>query len=88
MTQLLLDLQGIFQRIFDADELRISPETTATDIDGWDSMAHINLVVAIEKHFGVKFSASDIAALGRGGQNVGNMMALLESKLGQRSRTQ
>ena len=66
-------LQEIFRRVFDDDELTVTESTTAVDIDGWDSMAHINLIIAIEKEFGVSFSAADIAALGKRGRNVGNI---------------
>jgi len=67
--------------VFDDDELSITMATSAGDIDGWDSMAHINLIIAIEKQFGVSFSASEIAALGRRGQNVGSIMQLLNEKI-------
>ena len=82
MTDVQTDLQEVFRRVFDDDDLSISPATTAADIDGWDSMAHINLIIAAEKKFGVSFSASEIAALGRRGQNVGSMIDLLASKIG------
>ena len=83
MTALQPALQDLFRRVFDDDELVIDAATSAADIDGWDSMAHINLIVAIEKQFGVSFSAGELAALGRRGQNVGSMMQLLAAKLGQ-----
>jgi acyl carrier protein len=76
-------LVEVFRRVFDDDELSITSATTAADIDGWDSMAHINLIIAIEKQFGVSFSASEIAALGRRGQNVGSIAQLLAAKIGQ-----
>jgi acyl carrier protein len=82
MTDVQTDLQEVFRRVFDDDDLSVTPATTAADIDGWDSMAHINLIIAAEKKFGVSFSASEIAALGRRGQNVGSMIELLTSKIG------
>jgi acyl carrier protein len=75
-------LQEVFRLVFDNDELSITEATSAADIDGWDSMAHINLIIAIEKRFGVSFSANEIAALGRRGQNVGGMMRMLGEKTG------
>jgi acyl carrier protein len=81
MDDLLVDLQNVFRRVFDEDELVITPSTSADDVDGWDSMAHINLIVAIEKKFGVRFTASDLAALGGVGQNVGNLLGLLAGKV-------
>jgi acyl carrier protein len=82
MADLLADLQTVFRRVFDEDDLVITETTSAADVNGWDSMAHINLIVAIEKKFGVRFTASEIASLGGAGQNVGNMAKLLAAKVG------
>jgi acyl carrier protein len=82
MNQLQSELQGVFRRVFDDDELVITEATSAADIDGWDSMAHINLIIAVEKRFGVKFAASEIAALARHGQTVGSILRILEAKTG------
>jgi acyl carrier protein len=84
MSALQSDLQDVFRRVFDEDDLTISDLTSAEDIDGWDSMAHINLIIAIESKFKIKFSASEIAALARRGQTVGNMMEMLAAKTGSR----
>jgi len=85
MSALQSDLQEVFRRVFDDDDLTISDSTSADDIDGWDSMAHINLIIAIEKHFKIKFAASEIATLGRRGQTVGNLMEMLAAKTGPRA---
>ncbi len=56
-------LQEIFRDIFDDEEIVITRETTAADIEGWDSFAQINLMTAIEKEWGIKFTiltASDM----------------------------
>jgi acyl carrier protein len=85
MSALQGDLQDVFRRVFDDDDLAISASTSAEDIDGWDSMAHINLIIAIEKRFKIKFAAGEIATLARRGQTVGNMMELLNAKIGSRT---
>ena len=54
--ELLLQLQEIMADTFDLDAVEISPKTTAADIEEWDSLSHIRLIVAIEREFGVKFS--------------------------------
>jgi acyl carrier protein len=82
MNQLQSELQDVFRRVFDDDELVITESMSAADVDGWDSMAHINLIIAIEKRFEIKFTASEIAALGRRGQNVGSMLQILAVKTG------
>jgi acyl carrier protein len=84
MDRVHTELQDVFRRIFDDDELVITNETTAADVDGWDSLAQINLIIAVEKHFGIRFTAGDLAALQGPGQNVGNLVGLLIMKVGQR----
>jgi acyl carrier protein len=69
-------LEGIFRDVFDDPKLSISPATTAQDIPMWDSLAHINLVMAIESEFRIKFALGEIQEL----QNVGEMAALIQKK--------
>ena len=66
-------LLPIFQNVFDDDNLIIKNHTTAKDISGWDSLAHIRLIVAIEKSFHLRFSADEISEL----ENVGDMVDLI-----------
>lgn len=67
----------VFRDIFDDDELEIGNATSAADIDDWDSLMHVTLVVALEKEFGIRLKASEIGAL----DNVGAMVDLISSKL-------
>jgi len=76
MSNTLSLLQPIFQEVFDDDDLLIESSTAADDVDGWDSLAHIRLVVAIEREFNMRFSASEISDL----ENVGEMCDLIISK--------
>jgi len=76
MKKIISKLIPIFRAVFDDDGLIIEKSTTAEDIDGWDSLAHIRLVVAIEKAFGLKFSAAEISNL----KNVGEMTELINNK--------
>lgn len=76
MINIINQLHPIFVDIFDDEDLTIEPSTTAEDVDGWDSLAHIRLVVAIEKVFQMNFSASEISNL----ENVGEMAELIISK--------
>jgi acyl carrier protein len=78
----LLELQDVFRRVFDDDDLIINGETSAVDIEGWDSIAFVNLIIAVEKHFKVRFAASEIGTLGKPGQNIAAMLALLKAKTG------
>jgi acyl carrier protein len=64
--------------VHDAKGLRIDAETTADQTEGWDSFNHINIVVATEQHFGVKFKTAEIESL----RNVGELVALIARKKG------
>jgi len=71
-----IQLTGIFHDIFDDDKLVISDITTASDIDEWDSLAHLSLIVAIEAKFNIKFSMDEVVDM----QNVGNIIKIIEAK--------
>ncbi len=72
-TAILEAIQPIFHDVFDDDSLVITRATSAADIEDWDSLEQINLLSAMEKKFGVKFSLGDV----RGLQNVGDLVDLL-----------
>lgn len=71
-------LQEIFCDVFDDDEIEITEETTADDIEGWDSLTHVQLIVAVEKAFSVKFSTVEVMKL----KNVGEFIELIRKKVG------
>ncbi|MBE5894852.1 MAG: acyl carrier protein [Lachnospiraceae bacterium] len=71
------ELQEIFRDIFDDEDLVITEETTAEDIEDWDSLTHIQLIVAIEKKFQIKFSATEI----KSSENVGEFVKMIEKKV-------
>ncbi len=75
---LLLEIQDIMRDVFDVDDLVISESTTAEDVEEWDSLSHIRLIVALEREFGFKFKNSEIESL----KNVGDLMTLIQSKVG------
>jgi acyl carrier protein len=69
-------LNGIFREVFDDSSIVVKRETTADDIDDWDSLSHLNLVIAVEMKFGVKFALGELQSL----KNVGDMSDLIEKK--------
>ena len=71
-------LEHIFQTVFDREDLTLRDEMTAGDIDGWDSLAQINLIVGAEAAFTVRFQTSEIKAL----KDVGQFKRLIAAKLG------
>ncbi len=74
---ILLLLEGIFKDELDNDNIRLRYETVADDIDEWDSLTHVQLVVAIEKKFKIRFSSSEINSWA----NVGEICASILGKL-------
>ncbi|MBQ3786930.1 MAG: acyl carrier protein [Lachnospiraceae bacterium] len=76
MTETMTKLQDIFRDFFDDEDIVLTDETTADDIDGWDSLTHVQLIVAVEKAFSVKFSTVEVMKL----KNVGEFAALIEKK--------
>ena len=72
------ELTEIFRDIFDDEEIELTDETTADDIEDWDSLEQINLLVAIEKKFSIKFKLDEVSHLA----NVGNMVDLVQKLVG------
>ncbi len=69
-------LTEIFQDVFDEDSIQVTPELSAKDVDGWDSITHIRLILTVERAFKIKFSTSEIGKLG----NVGDLVALIKAR--------
>ena len=78
MPQILTRLQPIFQEVFENPSLTVSRESSATTVEGWDSIAHVNLIAAVEEAFGVRFALGELEEL----RNVGDMIDLIARKLG------
>ena len=76
-TEILLRMNSVISDILDLPDLVLEPELTAKDIDGWDSLAHINIIVGMENEFAIKFKLADIKLL----KNVGDFVELVNSKL-------
>lgn len=70
-------VQNVFREVFDKPELEIFREMQAKDVDGWDSLNHITLIMTLEETFKVKFSTREVM----GFQNVGEMIDCLSGKL-------
>jgi acyl carrier protein len=77
-AELYAGLNEIFRKVLDNEAIALTPEMTADDVEGWDSMNHIFIVVEIERHFSVKFQATEMEEL----KNVGELAALVREKCG------
>ncbi len=69
-------LNEIFRDLFGDDTISLGPDATAADIAEWNSFNHINIVVAVESRFGIKFNTVEVEGL----KNVGDMVELIERK--------
>jgi acyl carrier protein len=70
-------LNAVFCEVFDNPDIRIRADMTADDVDGWDSLSHVNLIVAVEARFGITFTQRELLTF----RNVGDLARSVESKL-------
>jgi len=75
--ELLQRLNEIFREVFDDEDIDITPEMTANDVDGWDSLSHVNLIVAIESKFKITFSQKELLTF----KNVGDLLNSIRGKI-------
>ena len=75
--QILEEINRIFKEVFDNESLHVNPTTTANDIDEWDSLMHIRLIISHEIHFKIKFTTQEITEL----ENVGEFADLIYTRL-------
>jgi acyl carrier protein len=74
---ILAQVRDIIADVLDQPDLQVTPASTAENVEGWDSFNHINIVVAVEAHFGIKIHTAEIEEL----RNVGELVELVEKKL-------
>ena len=70
-------LNNVFRDVFDDDSITVNENTTSSDIEDWDSLEHINLVVAVEQEFGIKFNMNEVTTM----KNVGEMVDIIISRI-------
>jgi acyl carrier protein len=77
MADRLIEVQAIFRDVLDDENLVLTRESSANTVDDWDSLAHVNLVTAIQRHYQVKFALGELQDM----KNVGDLLDLLAEKL-------
>lgn len=75
---ILASLTGVFRDVFDSAAIQVVPEMTADDVEGWDSLTHIQLVTAVEEHFSIRFKLREIMRF----KNVGDLCDSIEKHAG------
>jgi len=75
--EILSRITDVVRDQLDDDDITLTQTTEANKIDGWDSLAHVRIMIAVEEEFGVRFQTSEITSL----KNVGGLVALVRSKL-------
>jgi acyl carrier protein len=75
-TPILARLTDLLRDILDDDDVTLTPETSARDVPGWDSLANVRFMLAIEGEFGLRLAAAEVARL----DNVGDLVALIDAR--------
>jgi acyl carrier protein len=68
-------LEEVFEEVFDR-KIKLTPETTANDVDDWDSLTHITLISVVEGEFGMKFKMKEVSSM----KNVGEMVSIIAER--------
>lgn len=76
-VEILSRVQEVFVRFFDIPGLRVTSDTTAATVPGWDSLANVELMVEVEQAFGIRFRTGEVASL----KNVGELVALIARRV-------
>lgn len=74
------ELNAIFQQVFDDETIQVAPETTADDVEGWDSLSHVNLIVALETTYMIRFTQKELLSF----KNVGDLFNSINEKIAAR----
>lgn len=75
-TDIFERLQMIFRELFEDDSIALTPETTAHDVERWDSLSHVDMMIMVEETFGVRFSTREVTGLA----NVGQLVNAIERR--------
>lgn len=77
-TEIMTQVQAIFRTVLKNESVILDDETTAEDVPGWDSLTHVEIIAAIEKHFGIRFSIREMLSW----KTVGKMVDCIAKKIG------
>ncbi len=75
--QITQKIRDVVADELDLSDLELTPDTQASDVEGWDSLAHLRIMLGLEQSFGVRFDVSEISSV----ENIGGLVALIRSKV-------
>lgn len=75
--KVLEKINDVFKEIFDDETLEVDENTTANDVEGWDSLTHINIIASVEKEFDIDFSTKEVISM----KNIGDMVDIILEKV-------
>lgn len=73
-------LTSVFRDVFNDDTLTIRPDLTASDVENWDSLSHIDMITAVEREFAIRFTTGEVSSM----KNVGDLITLIQKKTSSR----
>ncbi len=79
-AEILERLNGVVSDTLDLDSVSLQPSTTAADVEGWDSLAHIQIIVAVERSFGIRLRVGEMASIA----NVGELVSRIATRVNAR----
>jgi acyl carrier protein len=82
VSSILSEVTEVVRDVFGEDDIVLTETTTAGDVDGWDSLMHLNLVIGFERQFKIRFSTAEIGQMKEKGENIGTLIALIARKTG------
>jgi len=84
MDEVRLTIQDVFRDVFEDDSLDFRDDLTAADVEQWDSVHHVDMIIAIEQALGIRFATAEVARLKQPGQTAGSIVRMVEEKLAAR----
>lgn len=77
MESIRTDVSKIFKKVFKNENIEITDSMTANDVEGWDSLTHMDLISAVEQHFNIRFGLKDLARM----NSVGALITIIHAKV-------
>jgi acyl carrier protein len=81
MDEIRSTIQDVFRDVFEDDSLKLRDDLTAADVEQWDSIHHVDMIIAVEQALGIRFATAEVARLKQPGQSAGSLIRMVEEKL-------